>query len=122
MTKPPPPQDDDEIKEDFYEPCRKNPPAYMKNKMDKMTALDWLFLKKKYAGQVLLNIFTCAESFGEIALMNVDGGKRTGTVICRENTYVMILDKHGFNAILGSYYDTIDNENLNFLKSFSFFS
>lgn len=39
-----------EKKEDYYEETRKNPPPYLKNKIENMTEKEWLFLKKKYPG------------------------------------------------------------------------
>lgn len=67
-----------------------------------------------------IKTFTAGEAFGEIALMTKQRRyfkelhilitfikNRTGSIVCRENTYLMALTKENFDAILGSYHKNI---------------
>jgi CRP-like cAMP-binding protein len=59
-------------------------------------AFDWEmnredFYKKYFSKYDLIKTFKAGDSFGEIALHS--GGSRTGTMICKEDTYLLTLDK-----------------------------
>ncbi|KAL4466350.1 hypothetical protein ABPG72_001028 [Tetrahymena utriculariae] len=78
------------------------------------------YLKRVYDDMNLIKTFVAGEAFGEIALMTKQ--RRTGTMVCKEETHLMILTKNGFDKILGQYHEQIKIQRLGFLKSYSFFN
>ncbi|KAL4453992.1 hypothetical protein ABPG74_003875 [Tetrahymena malaccensis] len=77
------------------------------------------FLERCFVGLKYMKTFKPGEAFGEIALMTKQ--RRTGTIVCRENTFLMALTKESFDIILGAYHEIIIQRKLNFLKSYNFF-
>ncbi|EAS00767.3 cyclic nucleotide-binding domain protein (macronuclear) [Tetrahymena thermophila SB210] len=67
----------------------------------------------------MVKIYTPGEAFGEIALMTKE--RRTASMVCKEDSHLMVLSKEGFEKILGSYQQSIVKQKVSFLKSFSFF-
>ncbi|EDK31573.2 cyclic nucleotide-binding domain protein (macronuclear) [Tetrahymena thermophila SB210] len=78
------------------------------------------YLKRVYDDMNLIKTFVAGEAFGEIALMTKQ--RRTGTMVCKEETHLMTLTKNGFDKILGQYHEQIKIQRLGFLKSYSFFN
>ncbi|KAL4449888.1 hypothetical protein ABPG74_015007 [Tetrahymena malaccensis] len=67
----------------------------------------------------MVKVYTPGEAFGEIALMTKE--RRTASMVCKEDSHLMVLSKEGFEKILGSYQQSIVKQKVSFLKSFSFF-
>ena len=67
----------------------------------------------------IVKIFEPGEGFGEIAIMNRE--PRTATLVCREETHLMVLSREGFEMLMGNYHNFIIKEKLQFFNSFSFF-
>ncbi|KAL4448757.1 hypothetical protein ABPG74_012846 [Tetrahymena malaccensis] len=76
-------------------------------------------IKKIYPNLECVKIYKPGEAFGEISLMT--NSSRTATMVCREDTYLMTLNKQGFEKIVGAYHEYIVRERLAFLQKFSFF-
>ncbi|EAS02812.2 cyclic nucleotide-binding domain protein (macronuclear) [Tetrahymena thermophila SB210] len=76
-------------------------------------------IKKIYPNLECVKIYKAGEAFGEISLMT--NSSRTATMVCREDTYLMTLNKQGFEKIVGAYHEYIVRERLAFLQRFSFF-
>lgn len=57
--------------------------------------------------------FKPGESFGEIAILTQS--KRTGTMICREESTLITLDKNNFEILMGEYHLMLKQEKLNFM-------
>ncbi|EGR29583.1 hypothetical protein IMG5_152940 [Ichthyophthirius multifiliis] len=64
-----------------------------------------LFLKDNYPGFILVKIFVPGDSFGEISLITSKG--RTATLVSKEESHVMILNKASFDKVLGSIQEAI---------------
>ncbi len=45
---------------------------------------------------------------------------RTATMVCKEDTHFIILNKTGFDELIGKYETQILKDKLNFLQSISF--
>ena len=47
---------------------------------------------------------------------------RTGTTLCKTDCHLISISKDAYDAVIGVYENTITQERIDFLKSFSFFS
>ncbi|KRW98408.1 Cyclic nucleotide-binding protein [Pseudocohnilembus persalinus] len=77
------------------------------------------FLEKKFPDMMRILEYKSGDSFGEIALLT--DGTRQATIVLREDTHFMVLNKTAFRALIGTYNMIIFQENLAFYKQFSFF-
>ncbi|KAL4449887.1 hypothetical protein ABPG74_015006 [Tetrahymena malaccensis] len=76
------------------------------------------YLQKQFPQFFPVKTFVAGESFGEIALMTKE--RRTATMVCQEETHLMVLSKEGFDKIIGSFQQQILREKLEFLRKFQF--
>ncbi|KAL4499141.1 hypothetical protein ABPG72_017043 [Tetrahymena utriculariae] len=76
------------------------------------------YLQKQFPQFFPVKTFIAGESFGEIALMTKE--RRTATMVCQEETHLMVLSKEGFDKIIGSFQQQILREKLEFLRKFQF--
>ncbi|EAR88917.2 cyclic nucleotide-binding domain protein (macronuclear) [Tetrahymena thermophila SB210] len=79
------------------------------------------FIEQNYPQFKLAKIMKSGEAFGEIALLSEES-KRTATVVFKEDSWVLSLTKSSFEQIMGNYKTNIIQDNLEFLKTFEFFS
>ena len=77
------------------------------------------FYRKHFPHNVFIQSFGPGEAFGEIALTS--GGVRTGTMVCREDSLLLTLDKASYTYIIGRFKSEQDQQQLEFLKQFLFF-
>ncbi|KAL4496193.1 hypothetical protein ABPG72_012930 [Tetrahymena utriculariae] len=76
------------------------------------------YVTKQFPLMKQIRIFGPGEAFGEIALLTKS--RRTGTMVCKEDSHVMTLKKDGFDKIMGYYNNVIINERIEFFKQFEF--
>ena len=62
---------------------------------------------------------TAGDTFGENAIITCE--KSLETIVCREDTHVMAIEKEHFVAIFGGFFYKIMGEKLEFLRKFPFF-
>lgn len=62
---------------------------------------------------------TQGATFGEISL--ITGENRGETMICREDTHLMVVEKDQFIKMFGNFFYKIVGEKLEFLRKYPFF-
>ncbi|EAR96997.3 cyclic nucleotide-binding domain protein (macronuclear) [Tetrahymena thermophila SB210] len=72
-----------------------------------------------YKGWNLIKVFGPGDAFGEIALLTKQ--RRTGTMICKQDTHIMSLSKEAFDKLLGKYHERVKQEKIGFLRQFQVF-
>ncbi|KAL4510175.1 hypothetical protein ABPG72_010368 [Tetrahymena utriculariae] len=72
-----------------------------------------------YKGWNLIKLFRPGDAFGEIALLTKQ--RRTGTMICKQDTHIMSLSKEAFDKLLGKYHERVKQEKIGFLRQFQVF-
>ncbi|KAL4432115.1 hypothetical protein ABPG74_014369 [Tetrahymena malaccensis] len=78
------------------------------------------FLFEHFPRYQCVKIYKPGEAFGEIALLTTEN-KRMASIICKEDSWFISLDKEGFNEIQGSYQQHLLNEKVYFMKKFEIF-
>ncbi|KAL4477751.1 hypothetical protein ABPG72_018925 [Tetrahymena utriculariae] len=78
------------------------------------------FLFDHFPRYQCVKIYKPGEAFGEIALLTTEN-KRMASIICKEDSWFISLDKEGFNEIQGSYQQHLLNEKVYFMKKFEIF-
>ncbi|KAL4466991.1 hypothetical protein ABPG74_010588 [Tetrahymena malaccensis] len=76
-------------------------------------------LETYYKGWNLIKLFGPGDAFGEIALLTKQ--RRTGTMICKQDTHIMSLSKEAFDKLLGKYHERVKQEKIGFLRQFQVF-
>ncbi|KRX09454.1 Cyclic nucleotide-binding protein [Pseudocohnilembus persalinus] len=75
-------------------------------------------IKQKYPNYACVKTYQPGESFGEIALLT--NSHRTATCVAQSSCYLMTLTKTAFDNIMGAYKEMLIEENVKFLRGFSF--
>jgi len=113
----------------------------------KANLTDAEFIKHYFPNFIHVKTFVPGESFGEIALLTSQGRykrnikesynnyiflishspfsiliKRTATLVSKENSEFMVLEKEGFEKAMASMKKNVITEKIEFIKSFDFFS
>lgn len=76
-------------------------------------------LKLKYRNLEIRRIMGPGEGFGEIAL--IYGTRRTATVVCSQDTYMLVMNKKLWKSVLSEKDRHRMSGKVNFLRKFSFF-